>query len=386
MHLCNMHVQTPHSFSVYSSVDDLVRSAADQTIAVLGINDGLSVDGFKEFDSSCRSRHIYPLYNIALPIRCSFEHHHTVRHHQSAEEHLCRLVGTALRFPPLLNSDSRNLLASLWKASQDNIWKLIDIINTVLIQHEMSRMLDYGTIRSTYAKSSVYPQHVVLALYDFLLARDTESDASEPLLRVLFGQIGFNSDPAERQSVCVAILRNLLEQAPYSSVFISGEPVIHLLQAKQVILQAGGIPCFHCSFNDTDEWMKESEGPELLSRLLSSKGIHAVEFNPGETTIDLLQTFMRYLYHHDFCVCIGTGSTGWPDSPLVPVTADGKKLDDDLLAMGYEGACVLAAHQEMHYRNRRGFLDESGKRLIPPDQMKQFVTLGDEVIRTVTGR
>lgn len=383
MLICNTHVHTPHSFSPFSSVDELISAAAAESIAVLGINDDVMVDGFKEFESGCREKHIYPIFNITLPMQCTFEHHGTTDHRTAANSHACLLIGKALQYPASLGGDSRNLLASLWKASQDRMWKLIDALNDALQTAGCTESLDYGTIRSNSAKSSVYPYHIALALYPLLL-RQYPADDPGKLLSTLFSGAPCEGDPADRESFVGGIHRMMLASSLFNALPPT-EPVVHLPQAKQVILQAGGIPCFRCSFNEDDEWMKESEGPELLVQQLSAKGIHAVEFFPGETSLRLLETFMRYLYNHNFCVTLGSGWLTGAKQPFLPVTADGKMPDENLLAMNYEGTCILAAHQELHNQNRRGFVDEAGKRLVSPEKLQQFITIGDEIIRSATG-
>jgi hypothetical protein len=383
MLICNTHVHTPHSFSSFTSVDELVSAAAAVSIGVLGINDDIMIDGFKEFETGCREKHIYPIFNITLPMQCTFEHHGTTGHRTAANNHACLLIGKALQYPATLGGDSRNLLASLWKASQDRMWKLIDALNDALQTAGCAESLDYGIIRSGSAKSSVYPYHIALALYDLLLRQCPGDDHGE-MLNTLFSAPPFEGDHTDRESSVENIHRMMLA-SPLFEALPPVEPVVHLPQAKQVILQAGGIPCFHCSFNEDDEWMKESEGPELLVQQLSAKGIHAVEFFPGETSLRLLETFMRYLYHHNFCVTMGSGWLTVAKQSLLPVTADGKMPDENLLAMNYEGTCILAAHQELHKQNRRGFVDEAGKRLVSPENLQQFITVGDEIIRSATG-
>ncbi len=383
MLISNTHVHTPHSFSPFSSVNELISAAAADSIAALGINDDVIVDGFKEFASGCREKHIYPIFNITLPMQCTFEHHSTSSHRTAANSQTSLLIGKALRYPASLGGDSRNFLASLWKASQDRMWKLIDAINDALSTAGCTEGLDYVTIRSSLAKSSVYPYHVALALYDLLL-RQYPVDDHGKMLNTLFSGTRFEGDHADRES-SVENIHRMMPASPLFKALPPIEPVVHLPQARQVILQAGGIPCFQCSFNEDDEWMKESEGPQLLVQQLSVKGIHAVEFFPGETSHRLLETFMRYLYNHNFCVTLGSGWLTGAKQPLLPLTADGKIPDKDLLAMNYDGTCILAAHQELHNQNRRGFVDEAGKRLVSPENVQQFIAIGDEIIRSATG-
>lgn len=378
---CNTNVRSPYSSGTASSIDELVREARCCDLAVLGINDDVTIDGFKEFATACHTHRVYPLYNITLPVQCNFEHHSGSNDYHIAIDHSCRIIGKALRFPPLLNSDSRNLLASLWKASQDRIWKRIDTVNRILDEQRLSYRLDYSSIRSHYAKTALYDQHIILALYDHFSADSRHPSERLERLNTIFGLEGLDESTEKRDLILHRLLRQFLDNRVFSYASHTSERTVPLPQAKQIVLQAGGIPCFHCSFNAHDEWMKESTGPELLVRLLSAKGIHVVEIFPGETTIDLLRTFVHHLHQHNFCITMGSGNVHWPSKQLGLVCKDGTTLDDELLAMSYEGACVLAAHQDMHRQNRRGFVDESGKRLIAPDRMKAFVDMGDEVIR-----
>jgi hypothetical protein len=381
---CDTHVHTPYSYSAFESIDELVRAAKNSGFAVLGINDGTTVEGFREFEACCRINRIYPLFNIEFPVWCDGDHPHSTNHHLSFSGKQCWLHGKALRYPASLNGDSRNLLASIWKTSQDRIWKMIDVINFAFDKKGLPLSLDYATIRSRYSKNSVHNRHLAEALYDLITGYATAPDGAAGLFRELFEDATFNADGTDRHDVLTAICKQLSVGSIFSAINRQSEQPIHFLEAKQVILQTGGIPCFQCSFNDDDEWMKESEGPELLERLLAAKGIHAVEFIPGQTSLHLLRTFMQYLYEHDFCVTMGSGHSALNAASLTPVTSDGKVPDTGMLAMSYRGTCILAAHQEMHAQKRRGFVDESGKRLIPPEKMEPFIAIGDHAIRTAT--
>ena len=383
---CNTHVHSPYSFSVFSSVDEMVSTARAAGIAVLGINDGTTVDGFKEFDLSCRSQGIYPLFNIEFAVECDGDHRRSGSHHVPFSPKHCWLHGKALRFPAMLSSDSRNLLASIWKASQDRIWKLIETVNFFLDRQGLPLSLDYASIRADYTKSSVHDLHIARALEALLSEHFNNREKAVKHLNELMGFTEHDSLPSAPGKLTNALCRELGSGSAFERINRRTGPSIQLLQAKQVILQAGGIPSFQCSFNNDDEWMKESEGPELLARQLSAKGIHAVEFIPGETSCRLLETFMRYFHEHHFLVTMGSDHSECSDASLLPVTRDGKIPGDDLLSMCYESVCIYAAHQEMHYRERRGFVDESGKRLIPPEQVEPFIALGEQAIKTATGR
>lgn len=384
--ITNTHVSTPYSFSVFESIEQIAQCARTEGVAALGINDLNTLDGFKDFAASCLWHGVYPLFNVGFLVRCEDGRTGGI-HGRAADTPAIRAIhGKAVRYPAALSGDSRNLMASIWKASQDRIWKMIEALNTILKNRHLTIELNYNAIRSSFGRTSLLEQHLAQAVYTSIGNLPGQKTEHIALLRRLFDDDSFDGDPADAPLMRQAIHDRLLTRGKEAYVEEPSNSFMNFFQAKQVILQVGGIPCYQCSFNGPEEATIGTKGPVFLAKHLADKGIHAIEFITRQTTPSVLKEYMPYFADHSFCVTTATGPvTGHPAS-LVPVTIDGRALDESLIDISYTGACFLAAHQELHHQKRRGFIDETGKRAITPDQLDGFIRIGDQAIRKAADR
>ncbi|MBN1308115.1 MAG: hypothetical protein JXA18_09375 [Chitinispirillaceae bacterium] len=384
--ITNTNVSTPYSFSVFQSIEQIAHCARSEGIAALGINDFNTLDGFKDFAASCSWHGVYPIFNVGFLAR--FEESRTGGiHGRAAPPPTIRTIhGKALRHPVALSGDSRNLMASIWKASQDRIWKMIDALNTLLKNRHITIELDYNAIRSSFGRTSLLERHLAQAVYASIGTLPGQKTEHVALLRRLLDDDSFNGDPADGPFVQQAIYDRLLTKGNAAYVEEPANSFMIFFQAKQIILQAGGIPCYQCSFTGPEEATAGAKGPAFLAKHLTDKGIHAVEFITRQTTTAVLEEYMRYFADRSFCVTAATGPLTAHSASLVPVTSDGHALDASLSGISYRGACILAAHQELHHQKRRGFIDEKGKRIITPDELDNFTLIGDRAIRAAVSR
>ena len=90
-----------------------------------------------------------------------------------------------------------------------------------------------------------------------------------------------------------------------------------------------------------------------------------------------LKPFVEFFDSKGFVITFGTEHNTPAMDPLTVSVGDGE-LDEYLLKVSYEGACVIAAHQYLRSIGELGFVDEKGK---PNSDRSEFVKLGDAVIR-----
>jgi len=377
--ITNAHIHTPWSFCELESIEQIVRKASTEGIAALGINDANTVEGYKDFSESCTRERVYPLFNLEFAV----DDDSVKRRSYSLNPRFTCIHGKALKYPTGLCGDSRNMIASIWKASQDRIWKMIDALNRLLQNRHISITLDYNVIRAKYAKQSLLEPHLARALHCEFISFWNSNEERIAMFRRLFKDDSFDCDPSDAACMRREIINRLMAEG--KDAYISEQPQAHmdLSQAKQIILQAGGIPCYQCTFNETSNSMFN---PEALANGLLEKNIHAIEFIPCHTSHAALSTCMRYFADRHFCVTVGTGNVSDQKNSFIPLTSDGLPLDKQLTNISYSGACILAAHQELHHQKRRGFVDESGNRLVPPEQLEGFIRIGDLAIRRCTAR
>jgi hypothetical protein len=111
--------------------------------------------------------------------------------------------------------------------------------------------------------------------------------------------------------------------------------------------------------------------------------IFAVEFLSFRTPFDILKLYARYFHKKGFCVTFGTEHNTPERLLMIPTAKGGRPLDEELEMIGYEGACIIAAHQEKHRQNKPGFVDEKGMKTVFGNQLQEFIRSGDELIKKV---
>lgn len=380
--ITNTHVHTPYSFSTFASIEQTVTEASRQGIKALGINDCNTVAGFKEFAASCTSHGIYPIFNIELTALSVQDQNRAHRWNDLIKQGIIHISGKALNYPVVLSNDTRNLIASIWKTTQDRIWRMIEAFNAYAASRDLPLTLDYNIIRSAYAKSSLLERHLSYALYKLMEERWPSLHERMGAYRQLFDNSEFTGNLDDAFVMQNEIYNQLLLAGKPAYVTDTGSVFISLAQAKQIILQAGGIPSYHVQIDERFPFTEYESNPEDLAKVLSDKGLHAVEFIPYNTSPQTLERYVQHLYQQNFCVTFGTEHNTRFVRELVPSTSDNKPLTEALLNIGYEGACTLAAHQQLHLQNRRGFVDESGKLLVAKSDRPNFAAIGDATIRT----
>ena len=60
----NAHIHTPYSFSSFENIVQIFELAVKEDIKILGINDFIVTQGYKEFFDNAIKYKIFPLFNI----------------------------------------------------------------------------------------------------------------------------------------------------------------------------------------------------------------------------------------------------------------------------------------------------------------------------------
>jgi len=85
-----------------------------------------------------------------------------------------------------------------------------------------------------------------------------------------------------------------------------------------------------------------------------------------------------YFRSKNFLISFGTEHNTPQLDPIKVSCSGGVDLDEDLERIGYEGACIIAAHQYLVANGEKGYLDADG--IAKTKQYEQFVALGNAVI------
>jgi hypothetical protein len=291
------------------------------------------------------------------------------------------LCGKGLKYPALFPTDVKNSIAAVWKSTQDRIWKMILKINDFLRSNDFDISIDYNTVRKAFAQTSVYERHVSKALYlEFVKKWNSSEDLTREFKR-LFKDQAFAIDVADSVSLQNEICNKLMGEG--GAVYIEAQDSTFLTfrEARAVILAAGGIPCYPILLDETQGLTEYEFSCEKLHSELINKGLYAVEFISNRISFDTLKRYAHFFSSNGFIVTFGTDHNTSEQMSLVPTASGNRQLDEDLMQMSYQGACMIAAHQELSRKGLPGFINEKGVRVVSNAQSKDFVRTGEEVIK-----
>ncbi len=382
MHV-NTHIHTPYSFSSFDSVEQAVLLAKEEDVGVLGINDFDTVEGHSLFSEICNQHGIYPIFNIEFATLIEEDRIRALRWNDITYPGVMYLCGKALNFPTSFDCDSKNLLASIWKVSQDRIWKIISNINDYLQSLSLDIVLDYQQIRNLYAKQAVRERHLSKALYMQLVKKWNDPNILLQKIRLLFKDESFTADLSDAVTMQNEIRNHLFKPGKIAYVNEDYSSFARFFNVKYLILQTGGIPCYPLSLDISQGLTEKENNIGFFINALLELGIYAVEFISNRVSFDLLKTYVHAFHEKGFCISFGTEHCTPERYSLIPGTLGGRPFDPELEQIAYEGACIYAAHQELHKQNRSGFVDETGKKLINQNKIKDFIRIGDEAIKKV---
>jgi hypothetical protein len=113
--------------------------------------------------------------------------------------------------------------------------------------------------------------------------------------------------------------------------------------------------------------------------MLVDRNIFSIELIPGRNDFNILKKFVQFFRAKNFLISFGTEHNTPQLDPVKVSCRNGVELDEELNQIGYEGACIIAAHQYLVAKGEEGFLnaDGSGK----TDEYNAFVKLGNAVIK-----
>jgi hypothetical protein len=381
MHRTNTHIHTPYSFSAYDSVEHLVALARDEGIVALGINDIATCDGYAEFQEWCGRYRIFPVFNIEFLVRNEELKADKALQNAPADAGFLYLCGKSLSYPLKLSADHQNLLIASWKKTQDYIWGVIDRLNDHLKKCAIAISLDYNDVRKRYAKKIVHERHVARVLYDEMVRAYTTPQDFEAALVRLFGDDALAPHRHDPVSVQMEIYERFLVRNPAIASSARKEHYMRLREAHSLILDGGGIPCYSIGTIPVNQVKDCESDASRLAEVLERSRIFAVDFFPLRTELEILKTWVMVFSNRGFCVTFGTGHNTPERLPFVPTLFGNQPLDQEMTLIGWEGACILAAHQEMRKMNRSGFVNNAGELLITGETKRDFIALGEQAIR-----
>jgi hypothetical protein len=375
----NSHIHTPFSFSAFSDLDTMFSLAGKENIALLGINDFYVTDGYDAFNNGCLINRIFPLFNIEFIGLMKDEQQSGIRINDPNNPGRIYFCGKGLDYPFHLGKKLCQELKMIKLETQSQLCKMVLKLNSIISTVSPGLKLSFDDIKKDFTSGLVRERHIAKALRVIAEKNYPSEEARLQFIESLYGgkksKAGL-SDPAALEN---EIRSNLLKAGGAAFVEEDERSFFNLTKIIEIIIDAGGIPCYPVLLDDpSGKYTEFEEDPEKLFASLSKLGVGCIELIPGRNDLLILQKFVEYFDNKGFVVLFGTEHNTPEMIPITVRARAGKPIDEQLKIIAWKGACVVAAHQYLNAQGMTGFIDQEGKARI--SEKRTFELLGQMVI------
>jgi len=377
--LVNGHFHTPFSFSAFTEIEQVFRMAEAENVQVLGINDFYTTDGYAEFSELSVKYRIFPLFNIEFMSLQKDLQEANIRVNDPANPGRTYFSGKGLSSPLILAEEQLNLLWSVQYESNLQTAEMVEKLNDLLVEVNAGFSFTFDGLKAKYAKNMLRERHIAKALRISIDDKFSNLEEKKAFYEKVFSGKEVKSNLNDVVALENEIRNNLLKSGGRAFVPEDPKAFLSLEQVRDIIIKAGGIPCYPVLLDDAKGNFTDYERNKAsLYETLVSKNVYSIELIPGRNTFDVLKEFVSYFRSKNFLITFGTEHNTPQLDPVKVSCSGGVELDADLERIGFEGACIIAAHQYLVAKGKEGYLDMNG--IAKTNEYDKFVELGQAVI------
>ena len=378
MHKVNGHFHTPYSFSAFENIPQVFEMANQEDVKILGINDFITMDGYQEFYENAVKNRKFPLFNIEFMGLLKEEQENAIRVNDPNNPGRTYFSGKGLNFPVTLDAEYQQKLDSVFQESLHQTKTMVEKLNTHLEALNLDFRIPFDHIKERYAKELVRERHIAKALRVAVFENYSSEEERSSILEKIYQDKPVKANMNDTAALDNEIRGNLLKAGGVAFVPEDPKAFLEIPEVIEIIINAGGIPCYPVLLDDKNGNFTEFEGNwEFLYERLLSLNVHSIELIPGRNKFEVLKDFVRFFKERNFVITFGTEHNTPKMQPLTVETGN-KPLDEELKQVSYDGACVIAAHEYLHAQKDRGYVDEKGN----PDKnnLDEYIKLGKAVV------
>ncbi|MHC4916111.1 MAG: PHP domain-containing protein, partial [Planctomycetota bacterium] len=349
----DLHLHSNYSFSSFRSPCEAVWQAVREGLAVLGINDHYTTQGFDEFRDACRI--------AGIPATFSME---AVGMERDAEAggllindpgnpgrvYLCAKGITRI---PDAGSPAAEALKGMRDALERRNREMTSRVGVLFLDRLRAAGPSWEDVERLTPAGNTTERHIAKAAWLRVgeLAGEAGSEAAGELLERLCVEPATSDDPAEEQN----LIRSALLKAG-GPCFVPEEPeaFVSMDEMRLIFLGFGAVPTYPVLLDPITDF--ERDVPGLLDKL-AERGWHALEVIPHRNTRERLGALVDEARRRNWPVFSGTEhNTPVPGPLLHPLS-----LDAEFEPWFEASAAVLLGHQAEVAAGRTGFVDFEGR-------------------------
>ncbi len=374
----NGHIHTPHSFSAFSTIDLAFQMARHEGIRVLGINDFYTTYGYEEFAEMAMRFNIFPLFNIEFIGLQKDLQEAGIRVNDPNNPGRTYFSGKGLRFPVSMSESSHQKINTLQTESNRQTYQMVEKLNAFFAENQINLHFNAAELQQKLAKNLFRERHIAQAIRLEIFKEESTADGRKRLFEKLFSGKALKAPLGRAASIENEIRSNLLKAG--GTAFVPEDPkaFLSLEEVIELIIDAGGIPCYPVLLDDAQGNFTDYEADkEKLLKELVKNNVYSIELIPGRNDYEILKDFVTFFNQNGFVITFGTEHNTPQLDPLKVSCRGGVPLDKELMEINYEGTAVIAAHQYLLSNGMVGYLDGRKAKIA---EKEKFVELGKAVI------
>ena len=358
----NTHIHLPPNFSAFETVSQAVALAAEQGVSVLGVGNYYVFGVYQTFVKAVREKGIFPLFGTEIIALETDLQQQGVRINDPGNPGKYYICGKGITRFETLSQKAEELLGSIRKNDQLRMTEMIEKMDLVFSCHGVDLKLDVHAVIARVVKRhgckaemvTLQERHVCQAFQEVFFDVAAEHQRLAKLTQV-FG-VAPKSDMDNAVAVQNEIRSNLMKAG--KSCFVP-ETFVNLSQAKELIGQLGGIPCYPVLADGSSQRCEYETPLETLIETLKSNGYTMVEFIPLRNQPDVLSEYVKAIRAAGIAVVAGTEHNTLDLLPIEPTCVDRQLIPKDVNEIFFEGVCVLSAHAFLKAQGQDGFIDDA---------------------------
>ena len=374
----NGHIHTPHSFSAFSEIEQPFQLAKNEGVSVLGINDFYTTDGYDEFAGQAEKYKIFPLFNIEFMALQNHLQEAGVRVNDPNNPGRTYFSGKGLRQPANMSETSFKKVKDLQQESNLQTFEMIKKLNTFFAENDIDIQFDAKEVQSRLAKNLFRERHIAQAIRIAVFEKEDTDLGRAKVLNKIFRGKEIKSAIDDVAGLENEIRGNLLKSG--GAAFVPEDPkaFLSLEEVKEIIIDAGGIPCYPVllDFGNGNFTDYEADKEKLLQELIKNN-VFSIELIPARNKYEILKNFVTYFNKNGFVITFGSEHNTPKLDPMKITGKGGIELDEELKKINYEGVAVIAAHQYLIAKGKEGYLKEQ---VAKTSEKEYFIELGKAVI------
>ena len=359
----NAHIHLPPNFSAFETVQQAIDLAARENCGLLGVSNYYDYDVYADFVERARAKGIFPLFGLEIIAMQDDLCESGVKVNDPGNPGKTYVCGKGITRFGEMTDEALRLLNEIRENDRTRMQSMIARLRTIVTERGLETEIDEDAVvdmvvrRHGAPRETVYLQerHVSQAFQEALSGKVPANERIS-LLHAILGAETSATDPEDQVAMQNDIRSHLMKSGKPAFV---DEAFLSFEEAQQLILELGGIPSYPTLADGASPICPyEADADELIATL-QSRNVHAAEWILQRNTTAVAHDYVTKMRAAGLVVTAGTEHNTLDLIAITPTFGDGP-VPEDLRAIFWEGACVVAAHQFLALHGECGYVDAAG--------------------------